>query len=118
MSILIKGAKPPKNCWECLGNDLCIAIAKMGGACPFTERIIGRNKFDAHSGIHPDCPLVEVPEPHGRLIDADELKTKHHWTDDYYETEYVEMEDIDNAPTVIEAEEQEHDCGKSEEEKE
>lgn len=45
------------------------------------------------------------PVPHGRLIDADELKKKHHWTDDFYETEYVEVEDIDAAPTVIEAEE-------------
>jgi hypothetical protein len=46
---------------------------------------------------------VRVP-PHGRLIDADALKTKHHWTDDYYETEYVEVEDIDTAPTIIPAE--------------
>lgn len=70
MSILIKRAKPPKNCWECLSNNLCGAIAEMGGACPFTERVIERNEFDAHSGIHPDCPLVEIP-PHGRLIDAE-----------------------------------------------
>lgn len=46
-----------------------------------------------------------VPIPlHGRLIDADELKKKHHWTDDFYETEYVEVEDIDAAPTIIPAE--------------
>ena len=46
---------------------------------------------------------VELP-PHGRLIDADALKNKHHWTDDFYETEYVEVEDIDAAPTIIPAE--------------
>lgn len=23
--------------------------------------------------VSPDCPLVEIPTPHGRLIDADEL---------------------------------------------
>lgn len=46
---------------------------------------------------------IPVP-PHGRLIDADELKKKHHWTDDFYETEYVEVEDIDAAPTIIPAE--------------
>lgn len=47
---------------------------------------------------------VPVP-PHGRLIDADALKKKRHWTDDFYETEYVEVEDIDAAPTIIPAEE-------------
>lgn len=44
-----------------------------------------------------------LPKGHGRLIDADALKKKHHWTDDFYETEYVEVEDIDDAPTIIEA---------------
>lgn len=24
--------------------------------------------------VSPDCPLVEIPAPHGRLIDADKLK--------------------------------------------
>ena len=47
---------------------------------------------------------VPVP-PHGDLIDRDALKTKHHWTDDYYETEYVEVEDIDAAPVIISASE-------------
>ena len=46
---------------------------------------------------------IPVPD-HGDLIDRDALKNKHHWTDDYYETEYVEVEDIDAAPTVIPAE--------------
>ena len=45
-----------------------------------------------------------------RLIDADALKNKHHWTDDFYETEYVEVEDIDAAPTIIPAEPEVHNC--------
>ena len=52
---------------------------------------------------HEECPLIEIPDNHGRLIDADALKNKHHWTDDFYETEYVEGEDIDAAPTIIPA---------------
>ena len=54
---------------------------------------------------HEECPLIEIPDNHGRLIDADALKKKHHWTDDFYETEYVEVEDIDDAPTIIPADE-------------
>ena len=50
----------------------------------------------------PRLKAIAIPD-HGRLIDADALKKKHHWTDDFYETEYVEVEDIDAAPTIIPA---------------
>ena len=48
------------------------------------------------------CPLVEVPAPHGRLIDADALDYKLGVSDrDIYVRGVLEEE----APTVIEAEE-------------
>jgi hypothetical protein len=51
------------------------------------------------------CPLVEIPEPHGRLIDGDALQCK---VDDiglgYYEVLGVTEDTIDSAPTIIEAE--------------
>ena len=85
MSILIKGIKMPKSCGEC---KLRTAIGCCGNL-PHNTRML-------------NCPLIELPL-HGRLIDADALKAKRHWTDDFYETEYVEVEDIDDAPTIIEA---------------
>ncbi len=88
MSVLIKGMEMPTSCWE----------------CPF-ERCALRALVDRH----PDCPLVEVPFPHGRLIDADDAfidadeRGCEFWTCDA---------DIDTAqeflraqPTIIEAEE-------------
>jgi hypothetical protein len=48
------------------------------------------------------CPLVEVKEPHGRLIDADELANK-----TFYSTTgapYITYRTFCNAPIVIEAE--------------
>lgn len=87
MSILIKSIKMPKNCDICFIRDVCEY------SMPLSKRPI-------------DCPLVEVPEPHGDLIDRDTLKLKHRWTDDFYETEYVEVNDIDDAPTIIPAEEE------------
>ena len=60
MSILIKGMKMPKNCLEC---DIRGYDANAGEEyCPITNIAalnIGRQK---------DCPLVELPEKHGRLI--------------------------------------------------
>lgn len=37
------------------------------------------NKYDEliyTSSRHPDCPLKEIPSPHGDLIDADEIVSK------------------------------------------
>lgn len=85
MSVLIKGMKMPQACW-------CCPITKCEHCMHFYAKSRPIN-----------CPLTELP-PHGRLIDADALKTKRKWTDDFYETEYVEVADIDDAPTILEAE--------------
>ena len=47
--------------------------------CPLDEFRCLRNKSDItmrsmERGRHPDCPLVEVHDGHGRLIDADALE--------------------------------------------
>ena len=105
MSILIKGMELPKSCDSC---DL-IQFDDEG--------------FEAHCllapyyrwcGTPPDyrpegCLLVEVPTPHGKLIDADELKKNMR---NYYPSidhlccsqHVVTKRDIDCAPTIIEAE--------------
>lgn len=45
------------------------------------------------------CPIGEI-KPHGRLIDADELLRTVG-----YDMDVLHVEDIHNAPTVIDAEE-------------
>lgn len=59
MSVLVKGMEMPRCCAEC-GIDV--------DSCKLWEEFIKRREER-----HPDCPLVEVPTPHGRLIDADAL---------------------------------------------
>ena len=56
MSVLIRGMEMPKNC------DTC-----------FVRVIRCKLYLHGRKHRHPDCPLVEVKEPHGRLIDADEM---------------------------------------------
>ena len=67
MSILIRGMEMPKRCFECIflttvPNFFCLA---------------GKRDLCAEHGINtsrPDgCPLVELPEKHGDLVDRDEL---------------------------------------------
>lgn len=95
MSILIKNMEMPHDCEVCP----CLQYFPVGTfACGVTHTMIGiGDKLK-------DCPLVEVPTPHGRLIDADELEKDAEWSDYYDEyTAYSECQ-IGHAPTVIEAE--------------
>ena len=93
MSVLIKGMKMPKSCVDCILYDL------DSEQCP----IYAIYKEDFSEKRFEKCPLIEVPTPHGRLIDADALKLKK-----YHSTENMEnavaVAEIDWMPTVIGAE--------------
>lgn len=83
MSIILKGIDMPKGC-----DETC-PLYLAGQCC---------------EGC--DCPIIEIPTPHGRLIDESELiKSYMRGTktgiDDFYDTIGI----IDNAPTILEAEE-------------
>ena len=103
MSILIKGMRIPENCIKC--------PMQFGGMCYVMpaevdeSRVAPTVEAAQKQGKPTWCPLVEVPEPHGRLIDGDALQCK---VDDivlgYYEVLGVTEDTIDSAPTAIEAE--------------
>lgn len=91
MSVLIKGMEMPKNCAGCFLRV---------GQC--SKRIYMENRPS-------DCPLIEVPEPHGRLGDLDALP----WYLANTSVKYATYEDwemlcdaIAAAPTVIPASEE------------
>lgn len=117
MSVLIKDMEVPKNCLTCKlrgdGSD-----SKYVWDCPFTGLEYTREEGETRR--LDDCPLVEIPAPHGRLIDADatmkqwgidkatkygnETSEQRHFS--YSTMMMYEIADIfDDAPTVIEAEE-------------
>ena len=87
MSILIKGATLPDNCWDC---DADFAY-KIG--CELWQ-----DYEEFCERRHPNCPLVEIPTPHGRLIDWDAFNSK-------LEIQYAEGRGKALAPTILEAEE-------------
>lgn len=111
-SVLINGMKMPKNCEEC---DFCHwSNLHQTGRCDRCddEPVCADFGTDYKRTRARFCPLVEVPTPHGRLIDADELKKEYPHDEDWEypvnTNEYV-SESIDNAQTVIEAEREEHE---------
>jgi len=99
--VIVKGMGMPQNCDECIVN--CDVFT-------FTDK------------RSPDCPLVEIPTPHGRLIDADKFKADYSMKNDCAECEkelryssrsceydriYSKMDFcgwLDDAEVVIEAE--------------
>ena len=66
MSILIKGMEMPPCC------DQCFALDDDGDypMCRITHETRGYN-FRVRELRMDRCPFVEIPTPHGRLIDAD-----------------------------------------------
>lgn len=107
MSILIKDMEMPETCDECefhcyhsYGEYVCVATPLL---YPFN---LANSK-----GIRKDwCPLVEVPAPHGRLIDADALIARMESDAEQMEEPiaqmftYAAINDVKHSETVIEAE--------------
>ena len=98
MSILIKGIKMPTSCAECLNVGLW--------------NVFECHLDDVEQGKRPDCPLIEIPDKHGRLIDVDALEQDAQKRllvcnkyDDQFQKPYEVMRAIALAPTIIENEE-------------
>lgn len=100
MSILIKGSiEMPKSCDHCWAIDdysdypRCLITGDQKGYI-----------FQSDKERMDSCPLVNIP-PHGNLIDRDTL-ISNHTIDQYDWSEVIDVEDIRNAPTILEAEEE------------
>lgn len=60
MSILIKGAKMPKNCHECKFKRWTHSALKGSWFCPLRHKFISTGVI-TQGKRYSDCPLVEVP---------------------------------------------------------
>lgn len=108
MSIIVKGMKMPDSCYHCKIAESCRHYITN-----YTNR------------RHPNCPLVALPDKHGRLVDADAFKADYGMKDDCVDCEkemrgkakaceydriYSKMDFcgwLDDAPTIVEAEDSE-----------
>ena len=92
MSYIVPKDKPNK-CTNCIYMDRITYDCKL---------MYGDDYPDFETQYN-NCPLIEIPTPHGRLIDADKLsnqKYEYIWTNRLV----IDADDLDDAPTVIEAE--------------
>ena len=109
MSILIKGMEMPSRCNMCQLRDLCYDYY----ICRAKKLNDGRylDVDDVKYKRHIKCPLVEVPTPHGRLIDEEAIynNVKSRCNNCHIRACAIcgvtrILNDIRTAPTIIEAE--------------
>lgn len=103
MAVYIRGMKMPRSC------SVCDFLEYAGGdyqpwvACRLTEETL-----EDPNSRGDECPLVEVKEPHGRLIDADAIIQQAQKYEDEGNTfcldsaEELDFYLDDEAPTIIE----------------
>ena len=117
MSILIKGMELPAECREC--KMLTYYSTSGCSMCDITGNALARNFKPIPFDGRPDwCPLIEIHEPHGDLIDRNAFRADFSMGENCdkcgielkrceYDRIYTKMDFcgwLDDAPTVIEAE--------------
>ena len=68
MSVIVKGMEMPLNCAMCERWSICECLKEYKD---YESILYAVDDGDLVRAV--ECPLIEIPTPHGRLIDADEL---------------------------------------------
>ena len=97
MSIVIKGLNLPSNCNECylMEDSGCIVT----GYHWVTRGYIDMG-FDPAEDRHKNCPIIELPESHGRLIDGDEAERRLR-PRDFSQQPWLSRYDLKSLPTIV-----------------
>lgn len=114
MSLLIEGMDMPKDCASCDLSYYCdgynggYGYGPSGFMCRRLKRLIKEDEKNRNYYPRPsDCPLSEIPTPHGRLIDADRLivalKNSVHENPSFL-APLITISQIERQTTIIEAE--------------
>ena len=97
MGVLIKGMEMPKCCADC--TLVCNDEYGLEALCVLID-----DGIISDDGRRDDCPLVQVKEPHGKLIDVSKLNMYDVSPVNGFCVIGVTEEDIELADAVIEAE--------------
>lgn len=88
MGIYIKGVAIPTNCTDCRYMPLV-------GCNPYQDNGMSPSHYR-----HRTCPLTEVAEPHGRLVDVDMAYQETMVYGEHFRKSVLKV--IGNLPTIIE----------------
>jgi len=80
MSVLIKGIQMPQSCSDCrLNYDQC--ACSVTGTRWFSDTMVLLG-FNCDEERLQNCPLVELPEHHGDLVNVNEIRWDDHYDSD------------------------------------
>ena len=66
--LIIRGMEMPESCFDCpIFDNFCQERCGVTGTLVYGE-------IDPQRETLPDCPLIPLPEGHGRLIDAERFR--------------------------------------------
>ena len=106
MSVLIRGMEMPQCCADCKFSDIYSYPPDYDDEYRCELEYFSMSYEDAQMR-HANCPLVELPEKHGRLIDADAIN----YEDEIWEKKcipillvYIAWLIAGEVPTILEAE--------------
>jgi len=97
MGVYISNMSKPKNAFECSTK-----INPEERMCIYTGKVFEETLSLLLDRPCDDCPIIEIPTPHGRIIDEDEIYEQPHCG----ECNDATLDAINNAPTILEAEEE------------
>ena len=67
-SVIIRGMEMPKDCSKCPCFQYNMFNDDIDGYCKALKtKIIYSDEY------HPSCPLIEIPTPHGDLVDLNDM---------------------------------------------
>ena len=103
MSLIIKGMKLPQHVAVNGEKDTaykCVILAHPNNSVELVIDSKFASPYDNGHNIQ-RYHIIEIPTPHGRLIDADKFLE---WLQEFYPNSVAIMSGVKNAKTIIEAE--------------
>ena len=109
MSVLIKDMRIPSDCRECPLSEYHERTGKTW--CKPADGILADNyKSIPFDGRHEWCPLVDLPEHHGDLVDVKEIRWDDHYDSDGNLSKYKIAYSDEMPDPVIKEEELSNEC--------
>lgn len=107
MGVYIKGLEMPKSCAECRYLTKGINLISLDYKYDCINGAKSLLYPNVYENIAFDCPLIDVQEPHGRLIDADKAVKNYAHYGISHPYDAFDLDDIiAGSPTVIEGSEE------------
>ena len=105
MSVIVRGMEMPETCMKFADGEQEL--------CPFVNTdddcILQDKCYGSWEEMHATCPLIEIPTPHGRLVDLDKMVDEY-WDGSSMRIDKTDIKEIEEYDVLVEAEgKQRHD---------